>query len=112
MHGPVATVRRAAAPAYCRRMPSREEPPSRCRSFRDVDAPADPFSLRAYLDLAELPVVAREKLRSMALLHLAPGAACLDVGSGAGPELGMAAAAANTPRRSAADAAPRGGSGR
>jgi ubiquinone/menaquinone biosynthesis C-methylase UbiE len=69
-----------------------DEPLSRWRSFRDVDAAADPSSLRAYLDdLAELRVVAREKLRSVALLRLAPGAHCLDVGCGAGPELGWLA---------------------
>lgn len=73
-------------------MSSSDEPVSRWRSFRDVDAAADPSSLRAYLDdLAELPVVAREKLRSVDLLRLAPGAHCLDVGCGAGPELGWLA---------------------
>jgi ubiquinone/menaquinone biosynthesis C-methylase UbiE len=69
-----------------------EDPSSRWRSFRDVDAAGDPSSLRAYLDdLAELPVVAREKRRSVALLRLTPGADCLDVGCGAGPELGWLA---------------------
>ena len=73
-------------------MPAPDEPPSRWRSFRDVDAAADPSSLRAYLDdLAGLAVVAREKLRSVELLRLAPGAHCLDVGCGAGPELGWLA---------------------
>lgn len=73
-------------------MPSPDGSPSRWRSFRDVDAAADPSSLRAYLDdLAELPVVAREKRRSVELLQLAPGGHCLDVGCGAGPELGWLA---------------------
>ncbi|HEY5430486.1 MAG TPA: methyltransferase domain-containing protein [Solirubrobacteraceae bacterium] len=65
-----------------------DESPSRWRSFRDVDATADPFSLRVYLDdLAELPAMAREKLHSVELLHLGLGGRCLDVGCGAGPEL-------------------------
>lgn len=85
---PVATAGGSSASAYPCQMPAADEPPSRWRSYRDVDAASDPSSLRAYLDdLAELAVVAREKLRSVALLRLAPGAHCLDVGCGAGREL-------------------------
>ncbi|HYZ80813.1 MAG TPA: methyltransferase domain-containing protein [Solirubrobacteraceae bacterium] len=73
-------------------MPPPDERLGRWRSFRNVDAAADPGSLQAYLDdLAELPVVARQKRRSLSLLGLAPGAHCLDVGCGAGPELGWLA---------------------
>lgn len=61
---------------------------SRWRSCRDVDATADPSSVRAYLDdLAGLPMVAAEKAQALGLLHLSPGCRCLDVGCGAGPEL-------------------------
>lgn len=62
--------------------------PSRWRSYRDVDAAADPGSLADQLDdLASVPFIAAEKRRSLELLGLAPGAAVLDVGCGTGPEL-------------------------
>jgi len=62
--------------------------PSRWRSYRDVDAAADPASLADQLDdLASVPFVAAEKRRSLQLLELASGAAVLDVGCGTGPEL-------------------------
>lgn len=65
-----------------------EPPPSRWRSYRDVDAAGDPGSLGDQLDhIAAVPFVAAEKLRSLALLELARGASVLDVGCGTGSEL-------------------------
>jgi SAM-dependent methyltransferase len=61
---------------------------SRWRSYRDVDADADPDALGAYMDdLAAIGAVAAEKARSLRLLGLGPGGACLDVGCGTGPDL-------------------------
>jgi ubiquinone/menaquinone biosynthesis C-methylase UbiE len=61
---------------------------SRWRSYRNVDAAADPTSLARQLDdIASVPFLAAEKRRSLELLQLAPGASVLDVGCGTGPEL-------------------------
>jgi SAM-dependent methyltransferase len=61
---------------------------SRWRSYRDVDAAADPQALGAYMDdLAAIGAVAAEKARSLQLLGLGPGGACLDVGCGTGPDV-------------------------
>jgi SAM-dependent methyltransferase len=61
---------------------------SRWRSYRDVDAAADPDALGAYMDdLAAIGPVAAEKARSLRLLGLGPGGACLDVGCGTGRDL-------------------------
>lgn len=69
-------------------------PSSRWRSYRDVDAAADPDALGAYMDdLAAIGAVAAEKARSLTLLELRPGDSCLDVGCGTGPELPALAAA-------------------
>ncbi len=63
-------------------------PPSRWRSYRDVDAAEDPPSLARQLEgIAAVPFLAAEKERSLELLALGPGGAVLDVGCGAGPEL-------------------------
>ena len=77
---------------YPRGMGPPQDSLSRWRSCRDVDATADPSSVRTYLDdLAGLGMVASEKLYSLQLLALSPGLRCLDVGCGAGPELGWLA---------------------
>ena len=69
-----------------------EPPPSRWRSYRDVDAAGDPGSLGDHLDhIAAVPFLAAEKLRSLALLELAPGSSVLDVGCGTGSELAQLA---------------------
>ena len=68
------------------------DPPSRWRSYRDVDAAADPDSLAGQLDgIAAVPFLAAEKQRSLELLELGAGGAVLDVGCGNGPELGSLA---------------------
>ena len=63
-------------------------PPSRWRSYRDVNAAEDPRSLARQLEgIAAVPFLAAEKERSLGLLELGAGGAVLDVGCGVGPEL-------------------------
>ncbi len=77
----------------CLPAPNADGPSSRWRSYRDVDAAADPGGLGAYMDdLATLRSVATEKGRSLELLGLGAGDQCLDVGCGTGPELAELAA--------------------
>lgn len=65
-----------------------DPPPSRWRSYRDVDAARDASGLATYMErLAAIAAIAAEKERSLGLLGLTAGRACLDVGCGTGPEL-------------------------
>ena len=66
---------------------------SRWRSYRDVDAAADPGALGRELgEMASVAFMATEKRRSLELLALGTGASVLDVGCGNGPELEALAA--------------------
>jgi ubiquinone/menaquinone biosynthesis C-methylase UbiE len=61
---------------------------SRWRSYRDVDAAIDPGLLSDELDdIASVPFVEAERVRSLGLLDLALGDSVLDVGCGNGREL-------------------------
>jgi mycothiol synthase len=65
---------------------------SRWRAYRDVDAAGEPRSFADELDdIASVPFVAAEKRRSLELLELRAGDRVLDVGCGAGGELGTLA---------------------